>query len=164
MEKRYQVFVSSTYTDLVDERRAVMQSLLELSCFPAGMELFPAADSAAWRLIEGVISDSDFYVVVVGGRYGSIGKDSDLSFTEREYEFAVSKGLPVLPFLHASPGGDYCRPGGSVRSGSREAGSISEKAARQTSHQRVVEPGSACLAGYLGDGACNQDRAEGWMD
>ena len=44
-EKRYQVFVSSTYEDLQEERREVMQALLELDCIPAGMELFPAVGS-----------------------------------------------------------------------------------------------------------------------
>lgn len=40
MDKRFQVFVSSTYEDLQEERREVMQALLELDCIPAGMELF----------------------------------------------------------------------------------------------------------------------------
>lgn len=57
MEKRYQVFVSSTFHDLVDERRAVMQALLELDCIPAGMELFPASTDTQWTLIERVIDN-----------------------------------------------------------------------------------------------------------
>ena len=44
MEVKYQVFVSSTYRDLQDERQEVMQALLELDCIPVGMELFPATD------------------------------------------------------------------------------------------------------------------------
>lgn len=42
--RKYQVFVSSTYEDLQEHRRHVMQALLELDCFPAGMELFPSSD------------------------------------------------------------------------------------------------------------------------
>ncbi len=41
LDKRYQVFVSSTFSDLEEERQEVMQALLELDCMPAGMELFP---------------------------------------------------------------------------------------------------------------------------
>ena len=52
MEKKYQVFVSSTYDDLRPERQEVIQALLELDCIPAGMELFPAADDDQWTLIE----------------------------------------------------------------------------------------------------------------
>ncbi|HEX4136006.1 MAG TPA: DUF4062 domain-containing protein [Bryobacteraceae bacterium] len=51
MQKRYQVFVSSTYEDLHEERREVMQALLALNCIPTGMELFPAADDDSWTHI-----------------------------------------------------------------------------------------------------------------
>lgn len=44
MDKRYQVFISSTYSDLQDERKKVMHTILSLGCIPAGMELFPAMD------------------------------------------------------------------------------------------------------------------------
>lgn len=52
MDKRYQVFVSSTYEDLHEERREVMQALLALDCIPTGMELFPAADDDSWTHIK----------------------------------------------------------------------------------------------------------------
>ncbi|WHX49581.1 DUF4062 domain-containing protein [Paenibacillus woosongensis] len=103
MDKRYQVFVSSTYQDLQEERQEVMQALLELDCIPSGMELFPAANDDQWTLIKKVIDDSDYYMVIIGGRYGSIGPDG-LSFTEMEYRYAVSCGKPVIAFLHKNPG------------------------------------------------------------
>ena len=73
MDKRYQVFVSSTFADLQEERQEVMQALLELDCIPSGMELFPAANEDQWTLIKKVIDDCDYYMVILGGRYGSIG-------------------------------------------------------------------------------------------
>jgi len=103
MEKRYQVFVSSTYEDLRAERQEVMQALLELDCIPSGMELFPAANEDQWTLIKGVIDDCDYYVVVIGGRYGSVGH-AGLSYTQMEYEYAVANGKPVIAFLHKDPG------------------------------------------------------------
>ncbi|WP_109002630.1 DUF4062 domain-containing protein [Streptomyces rishiriensis] len=102
MKRRYQVFVSSTYTDLKDERRQIIQALLELGCIPAGMEMFPAADEEQWELIKRVIDESDYYVVIVGNRYGTIG-DAGLSYTEQEYDYAVSQKKAVLGFLHAEP-------------------------------------------------------------
>ena len=60
MEKRYQVFVSSTYDDLREERAEVIQALLELDCIPAGMELFPAGDDEQWKVIRRVIDESDY--------------------------------------------------------------------------------------------------------
>jgi len=88
--------------DLREERQQVIQALLELDCIPAGMELFPASDEGKWELIERVIDDSDYYVVVIGGRYGSTD-DTGLSYTEREYDYAVSRKVPALGFVHANP-------------------------------------------------------------
>jgi hypothetical protein len=103
MDRRYQVFVSSTFEDLQEERREVMQALLSLDCIPTGMELFPAADDESWELIKRFIAGCDYYIVIVGGRYGSKGP-SGKSYTEMEYDYAVESGLPVLAFLHKDPG------------------------------------------------------------
>jgi hypothetical protein len=103
MEKRYQVFVSSTYADLEEERQEVMQALLELDCIPSGMELFPAASEDQWTLIQKVIDDCDYYLVIVAGRYGSVGPDGT-SYTEMEYRYAVEHNKPIISFLHQNPG------------------------------------------------------------
>ncbi len=103
MEKRYQVFISSTYADLQDERQEVMQALLELDCIPSGMELFPAANEDQWSLIKRVIDDCDYYVVILGGRYGTIGPDGK-SYTEMEYRYALDREKPILGFIHKDPG------------------------------------------------------------
>ncbi|MBW8825494.1 MAG: DUF4062 domain-containing protein [Acidobacteria bacterium] len=103
-ERRFQVFVSSTYLDLLAERQAVIHALLSCDAFPAGMELFPAADDDAWTLIQRVIDDSDYYLLVVGGKYGSVDPVDDVSYTEKEYDHAVARGKPVLAFLHGDPG------------------------------------------------------------
>lgn len=104
VEKREQVFVSSTYLDLTEERQEVIQTLLEADCIPAGMELFPASDDEKWALIKRVIDDCDYYVLVIGGRYGSVDPEKGISFTEMEFDYAVSIGKPVMAFLHGSPG------------------------------------------------------------
>ncbi len=102
MDKKYQVFVSSTYTDLENERREVIQGLLEMNCIPIAMELFPAANDDQWTFIERLIDDCDYYVVIVGGRYGSLSSDG-ISYTRKEYEYAVSKKVPVAGFLPKEP-------------------------------------------------------------
>ncbi|MEV7826446.1 DUF4062 domain-containing protein [Microbacterium enclense] len=102
-QKRYQVFVSSTYVDLQEERRAVISTLLESDAFPAGMEMFPASDDDAWSLIKGVIDDSDYYLVVIGGKYGSLDPAEDISFTEKEFDYAVATRKPVMAFMHGDP-------------------------------------------------------------
>lgn len=102
IEKRYQVFVSSTFEDLQLERQEVMHALLELDCMPSGMELFPAANDEQWELIKKVIDDCDYYIVIIGGRYGTVSK-SGLSYTEMEYRYALEKKLPIIGFLHKEP-------------------------------------------------------------
>lgn len=102
MTKKYSVFISSTYEDLKEERKEVIQALLELDCIPIGMELFPAADDDQWTLIKELIDDSDYYILIVGGRYGSMNKEG-ISYTQMEYEYAVSIGVPVISFIPKNP-------------------------------------------------------------
>lgn len=102
MDKRYQVFVSSTYADLKDERQRVIQALMEMDCIPAGMELFPAVDEEQFAFIKKVIDDCDYYLLVIGGRYGSL-TSAGISYTEQEYDYAVAKDLKVIALLHQAP-------------------------------------------------------------
>ena len=103
MDKLEQVFISSTYLDLMDARQAVIKVLLEADCFPSGMELFPASDDDRWTLIKRVIDNSDYYLVIVGGRYGSVDEDTKLSYTEMEFDYAVDRGKPIMGFVHGAP-------------------------------------------------------------
>lgn len=100
MDKRYQVFVSSTYKDLVEERKLVTQTLMEMDCIPAGMELFPAVDQEQFEFIKKIIDDSDYYLIMVAGKYGSISPDTGLSYTEMEYDYAISKKIKVVAIVH----------------------------------------------------------------
>ena len=102
MDKRYQVFVSSTYADLKEERQHVIQALMEMDCIPAGMELFPAADEEQWEFIKKVIDDCDYYLLIIGGRYGST-TDDGISYTEKEFDYAVQKQLKIVALIHGSP-------------------------------------------------------------
>ena len=97
-EIRYQVFVSSTFTDLKEEREKVLQAILECKAFPAGMELFPSADDEQFDFIKSEIDSSDYYLVIVAGRYGSRADDG-YSFTEKEFDYAIAQGKPILVFL-----------------------------------------------------------------
>jgi hypothetical protein len=101
-EVRYQVFVSSTFTDLKEEREKVLQGILESKAFPAGMELFPAADDEQFEFIKREIDLSDYYLVIIAGRYGSLADDGN-SFTEKEFDYAFAQGKPILAFLIQDP-------------------------------------------------------------
>lgn len=94
--KKYQVFLSSTYTDLVHERQAVVEAILMAGHIPAGMELFAAGDKSQLEVIRRWIKDSDLYMLILGGRYGSIEIDSGKSYVQLEYEYALELKKPVF--------------------------------------------------------------------
>lgn len=102
MEKKYQVFISSTYTDLREERDKVRDAILSMYHFPVGMELFGAADEEQWEIIKDTIDSSDYYVLIVGQRYGTViteGPDAGISYTEKEFRYAKEQKIPILAFL-----------------------------------------------------------------
>jgi hypothetical protein len=101
-DKKYQVFVSSTFTDLQGPRQELMLSLLSMGMIPTGMELYPTEQNNQWPMIQQVINECDYYVVLVGGRYGTLSPIG-LSYTHREYVYAATKKKPVIAFLHDHP-------------------------------------------------------------
>jgi len=106
MDRKFQVFISSTYEDLKSERSEVVQALLEANCIPQGMELFPASSLTQWEFIKRVIDDCDVYVVILAGRYGSLGFDDEgrqVGYTEMEFDYAVKSGKPVITLLYENP-------------------------------------------------------------
>lgn len=96
MKKKLQIFISSTYKDLQDERQAAVEAILGSNNIPAGMELFKAGNNSQWETIKKWINDSDIYMLILGGRYGSIEPTSKKSYTQLEYEYAISKDIPVF--------------------------------------------------------------------
>lgn len=102
-DKRYQVFISSTFQDLRKERRAVQDVIISMGDFPVQMESFPAADEDQFEFIKSVIDKCDYYVLIIAGRYGSPAEDG-ISYTHKEFRYAVENGVPVLVMLHGEPG------------------------------------------------------------
>lgn len=96
MNKKLQVFVSSTYNDLKEERQAAVEAILDAGHIPAGMELFKAGNESQLKTIYKWIDESDVYMLILGGRYGSIEAKSGKSYTQLEYEYALSKDIPVF--------------------------------------------------------------------
>jgi hypothetical protein len=103
MQKKYQVFISSTFRDLVDERQDILKSVLDMGHIPSGMEIFPAADVEQFEYIKKIIDECDYYVLVVGARYGSVD-EAGVSYTEKEYRYAVAQKKTVLAFIHNDVG------------------------------------------------------------
>jgi|GEM_PF-1410451 len=95
MSKKLQVFISSTFTDLIEDRQVAVEGILDAGHIPAGMELFRGG-KPQMETIKKWIDESDVYMLILGGRYGSVEPSSGKSYTHLEYEYAVSKGIPLF--------------------------------------------------------------------
>lgn len=116
-DKKYQVFISSTYEDLKSERKAVEETIIRAGDIPVGMEAFPAVDSEQFEFIKTVIRSCDYYVLIIAGPYGSLADDG-LSYTEKEFRYAVECGIPALVFVRDEIGSisaDKSEPNGNGR-------------------------------------------------
>lgn len=100
--KKYQIFISSTYTDLQEERQAVLECVLKLRQIPVGMEHFVASNEEQFEYIKRLLEDTDYYIIIIGNRYGSLADDG-ISYTEKEFDYAVSLNIPVIAFVHSNP-------------------------------------------------------------
>jgi hypothetical protein len=96
LSKRLQVFVSSTFSDLKFERQAAVEAILTAGHIPAGMELFASGDESQMEVIKQWIDESDVYLLILGGRYGSVEPTSNKSYTQLEYEYAIEKSKPLF--------------------------------------------------------------------
>lgn len=105
-KRKYQVFVSSTREDLKEERMDIVEEILKSDCIPAGMELWPPSGKTQWEIIKRVIDESDYYLLIIAGRYGSVTKNEkgeEVSFTEMEYDYALQIGKPILALINSAP-------------------------------------------------------------
>ncbi len=98
LEKKYQVFVSSTFMDLKEERQKIVETILLTNNIPAGMELFTASDKKQWEIIEGWIDESDIFILLLGSRYGTIPEDNSKSYTHLEFDYALKQNKKILVF------------------------------------------------------------------
>ena len=98
MNTKYQIFISSTYEDLKEERSKVVATILKSNHFPIGMEMFSADNVEQWEQIKRTIDSSDYYILIIKKRYGSLTKEG-ISYTEKEFNYATQQKIPVLAFV-----------------------------------------------------------------
>ncbi len=101
--KYYPVFISSTKKDLEDIRLNLEHTLMKTKFLPIGMENFTASNKSVWEVIASRIDAASFVVLIIGDRYGDFDEESQKSYTQREYEYALEKNIPVLAFIKEDP-------------------------------------------------------------
>jgi Domain of unknown function (DUF4062) len=97
--RKLQIFLSSTYEDLIDHRLTAMEAVLAAGHIPAAMEQFSPGDETAWEKIRTWIDGSDAFILILGGRYGSIETKSGKSYIQLEYEYAIDKKKPFFALV-----------------------------------------------------------------
>lgn len=99
MVKKYQIFISATFKDLKQARFKVRDAILSMYHFPVGMEMFGTRDEEQWEVSKRYIDTSDYYVLIIRKMFGLEVHGEGISYTQKEYCYAVEQGIPVLAFL-----------------------------------------------------------------
>src|SRR5687767_14133914 len=96
------IYVSSTFKDLKDYRRVVIETLEQLEHEARAMEMYVAADERPLDICLADVGQCDLYIGIVTWRYGFIPQENNpdgRSITECEWREAMRLGIPCLLFL-----------------------------------------------------------------
>ena len=93
------VFLSSTYIDLIEHRKAVVLAIRTMGEEVDHMEIFGARDEEPTKASLDELDKCDVLVGIYAYRYGTVPKGSMFSVTEQEYLHATSKKKPILVFV-----------------------------------------------------------------
>ena len=94
------VFLSSTYLDLIEHRKAVVNALHTMGEEVDHMEIFGARNEEPTKASLDELDKCDVLVGIYAYRYGTIPRGSMVSVTEQEYLHATSsKKIKILVFV-----------------------------------------------------------------
>lgn len=99
LDKRYQVFISTSGSEMQPERIILSQTLVGMGFFSWGLEQRnPLSTAFARRQID----DCDYVVILLGSQYGEQSV-SGVGYMHLEYIYAVTKQKPIIIFMHDDP-------------------------------------------------------------
>lgn len=99
LDKRYQVFISTSGSEMQPERIILSQTLVGMEFFSWGLEQRnPLSTAFARRQID----DCDYVVILLGSQYGEQSV-SGVGYMHLEYIYAVTKQKPIIVFMHDDP-------------------------------------------------------------
>jgi tetratricopeptide (TPR) repeat protein len=99
MSALFNVFVCSTFDDLVEEREAVLDAIRRVQQRHNAMEFFGARSDRPIDVCLDEVRKSDLLVVIVGLKYGSLPPGMGVSYSQVEYEEGVRLEKPCLVYL-----------------------------------------------------------------
>lgn len=97
MRKKLQIYISSTYYDLIEERHTAVEAVLQAGHIPAGIE--QSFKESPMKIRKRWIDESDVYVLILGGFYGLTLPDESKSYIHWEYEYAGEAAKPRFAFV-----------------------------------------------------------------
>ena len=99
LDKRYQVFISTSGKDMQPERMVLSQTLVGMGFFSWGLEQRTPLSTAFSRR---QIDDCDYFLLLLGSQYGEQSV-SGVGYMQLEYIYAVTKQKPIIVFMHEDP-------------------------------------------------------------
>lgn len=127
------------------------------------MELFPSSDEESWAIIERVIDESDVYLLIIAGRYGSMHPKTKVGYTEMEFDYAQRQGKPILLFVHGDPGSLPAKKSEESASTKRKLSKFISKAARDRNRRTWLDANSLrAEVGHALDGTFTTRHLVGW--
>lgn len=93
------IFLSSTFIDLKDYRKAAVHACHRVGLIPVYMEDFPPDPRDASAFCKAKVEESDLFLGIYAHRYGYVPDGYEVSITEMEYDWAMERKLPVHPFV-----------------------------------------------------------------
>ncbi|NLV27386.1 MAG: DUF4062 domain-containing protein [Methanomicrobiales archaeon] len=99
MGEKKSIFISSTYTDLIEERKEAIDAV-DIQWYAIAMEKFPSSDRHAKNDCLEKVREADAVILIIGGRYGYIDPDEHISITEIEYNEALRLKIPIFAFFN----------------------------------------------------------------
>jgi Domain of unknown function (DUF4062) len=95
------IFVSSTFEDLKEYRKAVCDAILRMGAVPTLLETFSASAQPVHEIIQEQLAMSDAAILLVGFRYGAVDPQRGKSWVEAEYEAIRRQKKPCIVFMAA---------------------------------------------------------------
>ncbi len=99
MNEKYQIFISSTFKDLKEQRKAAIQAVVNYRHIPISLDNFGARNASDRDTIKEMIKESQILILIIGHRYGTMIEGEDISYTEYEFNLAVENELSILTFF-----------------------------------------------------------------
>jgi hypothetical protein len=94
---KYHIFIGSTLDDLKNERKEIPRIIMELGHIPVTAEHLDISAKNYDKLLEKIIEECDYFIVVVAHKYA--GKGENTSALEAEYNIACKKNIPVISLI-----------------------------------------------------------------